>query len=292
MLHIPGLRAASAALFSYTVYSRMNNLLAEVSQHGYLLVFLMVFAEAAGLPAPAALALIAAGAASAAHILSAPVAFLAAVAGTLLGDLLLFVLGRYTGWTLLSFICRLSLNPETCILRSAESFYKRGRATLLFAKFIPGINTMAPPLAGSMKMKPAQFLRLDFAGACLYILAYGSVGYIFRDFVARITRGLQSASRAAAEVVIAAVIIYVLYRVVQYRRYKISGVVPRVEVQELALRLASAEHKDIILADVRSHGYYDAGAARIAGSIRIEPNRLPDELKALPKDKDIYLYCT
>src|SRR5262249_25287675 len=121
----------------------MNNILAAVFHHGYLLLFLLVFAEAAGLPAPAALALIAAGAAAVAHILSLPVALGTAIVAMMIGDVLLFVIGRYTGWALLSFICSLSLNPETCILRSAESFYKRGRLTLLFAKFIPGVNTMA-----------------------------------------------------------------------------------------------------------------------------------------------------
>jgi membrane protein DedA with SNARE-associated domain len=270
----------------------MNNIVAAISHHGYLLVFLIVFAEAAGLPAPAAVALVAAGAAAAAHILSVPVAFGVALVPMLLGDVLLFLLGRYTGWSLLTFLCGLSMNPETCILRSAESFYKRGRVTLLFAKFIPGVNTMAAPLAGSMKMKLGQFLLLDSVGASLYILAYGGLGYIFRDFVAQISHGLQSASHAIAEVTIAALIVFAVYRVVQYRRYKISGPVPRIQVEELAKRIASVEQKDIILADVRSHGYYDAGSARIAGSIRLEPNRLAEELKTLPKDKDIYLYCT
>jgi membrane protein DedA with SNARE-associated domain len=236
--------------------------------------------------------LIAAGAAAATHVLSFPVALGTALVAMMLGDVLLFVLGRYTGWALLSFICGLSLNPETCILRSAESFYKRGRLTLLFAKFIPGVNTMAPPLAGSMKMKLTQFLRLDLAGASIYTLAYTGLGYAFRDVVAQITRGVQSASHVFAEVVIAALVAYLAYRIVQYRRYRIVGVVPRVEVAELALRLASKEQKDIILADVRSHGYYDADSARIAGSIRLEPNRLEQELELLPKDKDIYLYCT
>ncbi len=270
----------------------MNNLLAAISHHGYLLIFVVVFAEAAGLPAPAALALIAAGAGAAAQLLSAPAAFAIAVVAMLLGDVMLFLVGRHTGWGLLGFLCGLSMNPETCILRSAESFYKRGRITLLFAKFIPGVNTMAPPLAGSMKMKFEQFLGLDFIGGCLYILAYGGLGYLFRDFVARLTRGLQSAGHVMAEVLIAALVVYGVYRVVQYRRHRISGVVPRIEVGELARRIASAEHKDVILADVRSHGYYDAGAARIAGSMRLEPNRLAEELTALPRDTDIYLYCT
>ena len=270
----------------------MFDLLHAISRHGYLLVFLIVFAEATGLPAPAAVALVAGGAAAASKLLSAPIAFALAIGGMLLGDTLLFLLGRYTGWGLLSVLCGLSMNPETCILRSAESFYKRGRITLIFAKFIPGVNTMAPPLAGSMKMKLTQFLGLDLVGASLYALAYLTLGYVFRDFVARITHGLQGAGHVMLEVITTALIVYGVYRVVQYRRYKLSGPVPRVEVEELARRISTAEKQDIILADVRSHGYYDPGAARIAGSIRLEPNRLEEELQDLPRDKDIYLYCT
>jgi len=69
-------------------------------------------------------------------------------------------------------------------------------------------------------------------------------------------------------------------------------VVPRVQVQELAARLASDEASHVLIVDVRSHGYYDSGGARIKGSIRIEPNNLEEEIKNLPRDKDIYLYCT
>jgi membrane protein DedA with SNARE-associated domain len=270
----------------------MHGLLAAISQHGYLLVFLIVLAEASGLPAPASLALVAAGAAAAAHVLRAPVVLLDAITAMMLGDTLLFVLGRYTGWKFLGFICGISLNPENCIMRSAETFYKRGRAALLFAKFIPGVNTMGPPLAGSMNMKPEQFLQLDFAGACLYILAYGGLGYLFRDFVAKITDGIQTAGHIVAGVILVALVGYVIYRIVQYRRYRTPGSVPRVAVEEIALRLDAGGEKDVIIADVRSHGYYDPGTKRIAGSVRIEPNRLTEELKILPKDKDIYLYCT
>jgi membrane protein DedA with SNARE-associated domain len=270
----------------------MNNLLQAISHHGYLLLFLVVFAEAVGLPAPAALALIAAGAAVASHLISGPVASVTALLAMLLGDTLLFILGRYTGWALLSFLCRVSMNPETCILRSAESFYKRGKLTLIFSKFIPGVNTMAAPLAGSMRMKAEQFLRLDAAGTCLYVLAYGALGFLARDFVAKITRGLQSASHVFGEVILAALVIFVIYRAVQYQRYKLSDVVPRAKVEDLARRIAGGQKDDVIVVDVRSHGYYDSSAARIAGSIRLEPNRLQAELNSLPKDKDIYVYCT
>src|SRR3954453_8171763 len=135
----------------------MTDLLRAVSQHGYLLLFLIVFAEAIGLPAPAALALVAAGSAAAAHVLSAPAAFLAAITATLLGDLLLFVLGRKTGWAFLGFICGVSLNPETCILRSAESFYKHGRTTLLFIKFILGVKNKAGTPPGTRHTKLTQY---------------------------------------------------------------------------------------------------------------------------------------
>ena len=269
----------------------MNNLVLTVSEHGYAFLFLIVLAEACGLPVPAALALIAGGAAAAAHILSVPTAFGVALAAMITGDLLLFFLGRYTGWALLAVLCRLSLNPETCILRSAESFYRHGRVALLFAKFVPGVNTMAPPLAGSMKMRPTQYMQLDFLAASLYIVTYMGVGYVFRDLVARIIRGLESASHAAAELVFVAIILFAIYRMVKYRQFKSSDGVPRIGVAELARRRLEGKD-DVLIVDVRSHGYYDSGANRIAGSIRLEPNRLSEELKALPRDKDIFVYCT
>src|SRR6266700_6772298 len=145
----------------------MNELLSMMARHGYALTFTLLFAEAVGLPFPAAIALVAAGAASASHTLSGPGVLLAAMVALMIGDTAQFWLGRYTGWALLGFLCRLSMNPETCMLRSAESFYKRGKTTLDVAKFIPGINTMAAPLAGSMKMRFGQFLQLDFLGSAI-----------------------------------------------------------------------------------------------------------------------------
>jgi membrane protein DedA with SNARE-associated domain len=270
----------------------MEGLVSAIGRHGYILVFFVVLAEALGMPVPAALALVAGGAAAAAGVLHLSTLILLAVAAMLIGDSFLFVLGRYMGWALLGFLCKLSVNPETCILRSAESFYKRGKATLLFAKFIPGINTMAPPLAGSMKMRPDIFLRLDVAGASLYAIVYIAVGFLFRDVLASLAHGFQTAGRAVESVTVIALIGYAGYRVWLYRKHVIYRVVPRVQVEELARRLASEDKDKILLMDVRSHGYYDAGAARIKGSIRLEPNNIAEEVKILPKDKDIYVYCT
>jgi hypothetical protein len=115
---------------------------------------------------------------------------------------------------------------------------------------------------------------------------------VFRDFLKSITHGFQVAGHAVEEVVIFAVIGYVIYRMLLYRKHRVYRIVPRVQVEELAQRLAAGEGDKVMIVDVRSHGYYDSGTARIKGSIRIEPNNLNQELQAIPKDKDIYLYCT
>jgi membrane protein DedA with SNARE-associated domain len=270
----------------------INGMLAMMARHGYALTFAVLLAEAMGLPFPASIALIAAGAAVASHTLTAPGIIVAGVIALLIGDSLQYFLGRYMGWSLLGFLCRLSMNPETCILRSAESFYKRGKITLVIAKFVPGINTMAAPLAGSMKMRFSQFLRLDFLGALLYVVTFCTVGFLSRDFLAATFRSFHVAGRAMEAVVAAAILIYAAYRIVQAAKYRQYNVVPRIQVQELAARLASQDAGRVQIVDVRSHGYYDIGAERIKGSIRIEPNNLEEEIKGLLKDKDIYLYCT
>ena len=270
----------------------MEDLLKTLPTHGYLLLAFLCLLEAIGFPLPAALAILTAGALSAYGQMSPLLAFASAFAGILLGDVILFTLGRLSGWTLLGILCRLSVNPESCILRSAEYFYKRGKQTLLFAKFIPGINTMSPPLAGSMKMRLEQFLRFDAAGALLYVGAYGVGGFVFSDLLRAITRGLKSAG-AAAEVVLGFGIAgYVIYRIWLFKKYRVYKLAPRIPIEEVARRLTATDEKPVLVVDVRSHGYYDAESQRIKGSVRIEPNNLSEAIKNLPKDRDIYVYCT
>src|SRR5271170_438110 len=270
----------------------MSALIASISHHGYVLLALLCFAEAIGLPLPAAIALLTAGAVAAYGDLHFYLVFIVGLLSMIVGDLVLYFTGRVSGWALLGFLCRLSANPETCILRSAEYFYRRGKLTLLFAKFIPGINTMSPPLAGSMKMRLASFLQYDTLGVIFYIGAYAAAGYLFSDALRAITRGLRSAGFAAEVVFGIGLAAYVVYRIWVYRKYRLLDVIPRVHADELARRLASDAAQNMLIADVRSHGYYDADSERIAGSIRIEPNNLVEEIKNLPKDREIYLYCT
>jgi membrane protein DedA with SNARE-associated domain/rhodanese-related sulfurtransferase len=270
----------------------MNDFLSLIMHHGYFVVCLVVFAEAVGVPVPGVVALVAGGAAAASGALYGPTLALFAVITMAVADSLLYVLGRETGWTILKFLCRISVDPETCVLRSAESFYKRGRPTLLVAKFIPGVSTMAAPLAGSMEMPFFQFLGLDLLGASAYALAYGAVGFVFRDFVTKIVSGFRAAGHVVEAVIIIAVIAYIAHRVSLYWKHRADRVVPRVQVAALAAKLKAEGAEKILVADVRSHGYYSPRAVRIPGSIRIEPNNLSAEIKTFPRNKDIYLYCT
>ena len=262
----------------------MDFLLTGLAQHGNTILFAAVFLETIGLPVPAAIALLIAGGASARGSLSAPLALGGAFATMLAGDTLMFFLGRYTGWWLLGLLCRLSLNPESCILRSADSFYKRGRTLLVFAKFVPGINTMAPPLAGSMNMRWTHFAALDAAGAALYIGAYWSAGFLFSDAVSAITHTMQSFARIMEGALIAAVAAYLVYLVWRWFHMGASRTVPRVHPSEVA--------QGAIIYDVRSHGYYDQKAKRIQGSKRLEPHALHQQPLDAPAAQPVYVYCT
>jgi membrane protein DedA with SNARE-associated domain/rhodanese-related sulfurtransferase len=257
--------------------------------HPLLLLFGFVFLEAMGVPLPAAPALMAAGAACATGGLSVLPTWGTALSALLCGDLLLYALGRKTGWWLLGVLCRLSANPENCIYSNAARFHRHGRKALLFAKFFPGVNTLAAPLAGSMNMRFRDFFLWDLAGAQLYSGFYLLLGFLFSPIIHRIIAQFENAGRFFTWVLLLCVLIYAAFRIYMSRRLTSSGV-PMVSPAELAARAASGE--DFLIVDVRSHGYYDKAAQRIAGSVRLEPNSLPAALGELPTDKEIYLYCT
>src|SRR5450432_1927345 len=210
-----------------------------LAQHGYSILIAAVFLETVGFPVPAALALMIAGGAAAHGILRVPHAFGGALAAMCAGDTLMFLLGRYTGWWLLGLLCRVSLNPEACILRSADSFYRRGKTLLVIAKFIPGINTMAPPLAGSMNMRLATFLRLDLAGAVLYAGSYFIVGFVFSGALEAVTRGYDSVGRVAGWAMIALIVAYLLFRVWLWAKGRALSAVPFAAPADAARDLAA-----------------------------------------------------
>jgi membrane protein DedA with SNARE-associated domain/rhodanese-related sulfurtransferase len=260
-----------------------------MAQHGYALLFASVFLEAIGLPVPAGLALLIAGAAAANGTLSGAAAVTGSVGVMLAADVLLFFLGRYTGWWLLGLLCRISLNPEGCILRTADSFHRRGRVLLVFSKFIPGINTMAPPLAGSMNMRFAPFVQLDFLGAALYVVGWLSLGYVFHNFLEAVTRGYQLFGRVLGWSVAILVVAYCAFQIGLWVKARRQIAVPLVLPAEAAREFAA---NDAWICDVRSHGYLDAKAVRIRGSRLLDPHALNRLKSTLPRDRAVFVYCT
>jgi membrane protein DedA with SNARE-associated domain/rhodanese-related sulfurtransferase len=265
----------------------MDRLVAAIAQHGYSILFILVFIETIGLPVPAAVALLVAGGAAATGHLQVAASLLTAISAMLIGDTLMYVLGRHTGWWLLGLLCRLSVSPDSCILRSADTFYKRGRVVLVFAKFVPGINALAPPLAGSMRMRMHHFLAFDLAGASLYTFVYWGAGYLFSDFLGLITVGYTHFAGYITWSMALLLVIYLGYRARLSFKERSLGRVATITAPELARKRAR-----VIVFDVRSHGYYQKNTMRIEGSARLEPNALNREIPLLPKDKEIVLYCT
>jgi membrane protein DedA with SNARE-associated domain/rhodanese-related sulfurtransferase len=270
----------------------MRELLSNISNHEYSILFCIVFAEAIGLPVPAALALLIAGGTGGKDPLRFGLVLLVACFAMVLGDALMYFLGRRTGWWLLGVLCKISLNPESCILRSAESFQRRGRLMLVFSKFVPGINTLSPPLAGTMNMRFAQFFLLDVGGTLLYTLAYCGVGFLFSDYLATLKSGYQGMSRIVIWGFAAAMLIYLGYHLLTIFKEGRLSYVPRVSAASVARHFYSDVEREMVIFDVRSHGYYSSAASRIKGSNRLEPNRLPQQIESLPRDKEMILYCT
>jgi membrane protein DedA with SNARE-associated domain/rhodanese-related sulfurtransferase len=286
--------------------ARGMDLIGVVEHNGYAVVALGMFLTAAGVPLPASVLLLAAGASAdpnpahhqvlhhGLHLwLLLPMAWLAAVAG----DTLLYLGGRYTGWWLLAGMCRVSVDAENCIFRSADYFYRRGPKTLLFAKFVPGLASLAAPLAGSLGMRFSRFLRLDAAGVLGYVSVWMLTGFIFSRFIEDMVRWVERVGHAMLFVVGALAFVYAAMYVVSLIRARAYRKVRKVSAANLHERLQNVDpNRLMIIADVRSHGYYDPGMQRIKNSIRVEPHRLKEEIVALrtfmAPECEIYLYCS
>ena len=267
-----------------------------IAHHGYAVAATILFLAAIGFPLPTSITLLAAGAA-AHHGISLEVILPLAWAATLFGDTLLYFGGRYTGWWLLAGMCRLAMNPEGCIFSSSAYFYRRGARTLLFAKWIPGLAAMAAPLAGSLNMRFGRFLRLDSAGVGIYVAAWVMLGYIFSGFIHEMTAWVERLGHAMLFLIVLLAVAYgisIIIFAIKARKYnkirKISATDLKERLEELA------PNRLVVIADVRSHNYYDPGMQRIKNSIRVEPTRLKEELEALrafmAPECEIYLYCS
>jgi membrane protein DedA with SNARE-associated domain/rhodanese-related sulfurtransferase len=271
-------------------------LIGLIAQHGYAVVAITLFLAAAGIPLPCSIVLLAAGAV-ARQTGTLGIYLPMAIAASLAGDIVLFFGGRYTGWWLLAGMCRLSMNPEGCIFSSSAYFYRRGAKTLLFSKWIPGLSSMAAPLAGSLNMRLSRFIRLDAVGVSLYVGTWLLIGFAFNSYLMLIQAALARVGHVVLIVILLLVAGYAVSVIVFWVKARKYNQIERVSAEALRARLESRDPSRLmVIADVRSHNYYDPGMQRIKNSIRVEPTRLREELEALREfmapECEIYLYCS
>lgn len=288
---------ACDGLAQVCIYGFYMGLMHLVAQHAFLVLGIILFGAACGLPLPAGLALLTVGAAAAQHFIHPGSALLIAFLSAFIGDLLLFFAGRTTGWWLLALLCRLSANPESCIFGSSNYFYRRGAHTLLFAKFVPGLGALAAPLAGSLNMGTRRFAELAAAGNLIYCASWLAVGYALSSSILLVEEVLATASHIVILVLLLGVLAYGIAFLVFTLKARRYGRIERISARELADRMSEDDPgRIIVVADVRSHGYYDPGTQRIKDSIRIEPNRLLSEIEALQHFMEpvceVYVYCS
>jgi len=269
----------------------MSDALQGLVQYGYVLLFLFVMAEQVGLPIPAAPVLLGVGALSGAGRMSLVLAFAAAVAGSLPPDLIWYELGRRRGNRVLVHLCRISLEPDNCVRRTENLFMRQGRRALVFAKFVPGFSTVAPPLAGMVGISRAQFIALDIIAAILWAGAWMGLGLVFSDALEVVAARAARLGNWLGVLVGAALAGYVLFKFVQRRRFLHSLRVARITPEELKQRL---DRGDATLAVIDTRTAFDVNAEpyAIPSALWIAAEDIPQREDELPRDREIVLYCS
>jgi membrane protein DedA with SNARE-associated domain/rhodanese-related sulfurtransferase len=268
----------------------MQDLIRLTNQHGLLLIFAAVLLESLGLPLPAMPLLIVAGALAATGTLS-----LGAVAGVALvavqmGDIAWYVAGRRYGSRVLKTLCRISLSPDSCV-RQTETIYERwGGQMLLVARFVPGLSTIAPPLAGAMRLRFAAFLAYSSAGACIWIVVSLGVGMGLKT---QITLAGEYVARFGSMALVGVVLLFLAFLAFKWwerRRFYNTLRMARISVDELR-RLMGAGGDPLIL-DVRSAAARKMDGRKIPGARAVDIETADQHLRGLPKTTEIVVYCS
>ena len=217
--------------------------------YGYLLLFVWVLVEQLGIPLPATPVLLAAGALSAEHQISFPLALLVGIAGSLVADSTWFLVGRRYGHNILRILCKLSLEPTTCVRKTQDSFGRRRGVTLMIANFVPGLATLAPPVAGENGMSFPTFLFFDGIGASLWIGALLVLGRFFGDLLKRDTSLLDWAGRFSGALLALGIVGFFVARLLRRRMILKDLAAMRLEPEELKRQLDAGE--PVFIVDLR-----------------------------------------
>jgi membrane protein DedA with SNARE-associated domain/rhodanese-related sulfurtransferase len=257
--------------------------------HGYVLLLGWVFAEQAGIPVPAAPLIIAAGALSALHKLNPLLAIGLPVAATMVADFLWYELGRRKGVRVLQFLCKVSLEPDSCVRRTENVFAKHGARSLLVSKFIPGLNTAAQPLAGIFRMRYSRFLIFDAAGAFIWVGVFFGLGYAFSGQLERILAGFSYLGARLLYLIIAAFTGWIGFKYFRRRRFIRQLRIDRITSDELKRMLDAGE--EVVIVDLRGSLDFEAEPAMIPGAVHLDVSDLEHVTEQLAAAPEVILYC-
>ena len=258
--------------------------------YGYLLLFAAVLVEQFGIPLPATPVLLAAGALSAEGQISFSLALVAGIVAALTADSAWFLIGRRYGHHVLRILCKLSLEPTTCVRKTQDSFGRRRGVTLMIAKFVPGLATLAPPVAGENGMGYGSFLFFDGIGAALWVGALLVAGRFFGDLLKRDTSLLDWAGRFSGGLLLLGIIIFFVGRVLRRRMILKELAASRLEPEELKRQLDAGEA--VFIVDLRHPLEILPDPFTLPGALHFSPEALTSRHLEIPRDRDIVLFCT
>ncbi|MGA2245028.1 MAG: DedA family protein/thiosulfate sulfurtransferase GlpE [Verrucomicrobiota bacterium] len=268
--------------------------MSEISQflinHGLLVIFLIVFLEQMGLPLPALPWLLAAGALASSGKFNPFLGIGLAVLACVLADTFWFYLGRYRGVQVLGLLCRISLEPDSCVRRTQNVFTRYGLKGLAVSKFVPGLNTVAPPLAGMAGISLPRFLLADGTGSLLYGASFIGFGYFFSGQIQQIGAAITQIGSSALTLLLALLALYIAGKFWQRQRLLRELRAARITVAELLQKVEAGENPVIL--DLRSSAELSLSPSLIRGAIHVDADEIARRSHEIPRDRDIVVYCS
>jgi membrane protein DedA with SNARE-associated domain/rhodanese-related sulfurtransferase len=267
----------------------MSNLILLIQTYGVLIVFGTVLLEQIGLPIPAMPILIVAGALAVGGEISWVACLAASLAACLISDFFWFRAGRFYGKRVLRLLCKISLSPDYCVSQTEDKFNRFGSKSLVVAKFIPGFNTIAPPLAGAMGTSTPRFLVFTALGGLLWSGVGIGAGVWFHNSIDDVLDTLDTMGGVALSGLAALLALFVLYKYIERRRFLGSLPVERIQVRELRELLDGGQAPLIV--DARSLTAQQLEEA-IPGSLNYLSCDAGELMASLDKDRHIVVFCS
>jgi membrane protein DedA with SNARE-associated domain len=268
----------------------MSATLQFILRYGYVLLFGWVFFEQLGLPIPSIPLLLAAGALAGLHKMNFSIAVSLPILGAACADMFWYELGRRKGIRVLQFLCKISLEPDSCVRTTENAFEKYGSNSLLVSKFIPGFGSAAAPLAGVFRMRFIRFFLLDLAGTTIWAGAFFTLGYIFRDAIERIAADARSLGAGVLVLLVGALVGYLSWKFVRRRKFIRQLRIARITPVELKKKLDAGEN--VLIVDLRGSMDFEAEPEIIPGARRMDAAEVEAAKDELAKAPEVVLYCT